>query len=232
MVDVGVEQMLRTFVFTAVLAFSTAAIAQDQPLMNGAALVAGPPTDNSAAQAADTLAMRPAVSAERLAQARTDQAYDPFLAMRPVLGEGFTAERFPRTAQLFEHVDERLDPVVSAAKARYTRVRPYVVDGHVLQCDPPGQSGGASPSYPSGHAAAGWSWALLLAELIPSRAETILVRGREFGESRNICGFHYPSDIEASRIIAAGVIARLHGDASFRRELDAARRELARARWD
>jgi acid phosphatase (class A) len=224
--------MFRTIVFAAVLALSAPAFAQETPLMDGGSLVAGPPADNSAAQAADTLAMRPAVSAERLAQARTDQAYDPFLAMRPVLGERFMAQRFPRTARLLEHIDEALDPVVGAAKGRYNRVRPYAVDARVLQCDPPGQSGGTSPSYPSGHAAAGWSWALILAELIPSHAEAILVRGREFGESRTICGFHYPSDIEASRIITSGVIARLHGDANFRRELDAARRELARARWD
>jgi acid phosphatase (class A) len=69
----------------------------------------------------------------------------------------------------------------------------------------------------------------VLAELAPSRADAILQRGRDFGDSRVICGYHYPSDIEAGRTIAAGVIARLHADASFRRDLDAARAELARA---
>jgi acid phosphatase (class A) len=44
-----------------------------------------------------------------------------------------------------------------------------------------------------------------------------------------ICGYHFPSDVDAGRIIAAGGVARLHADASFRRALDAARRELARA---
>jgi acid phosphatase (class A) len=68
-----------------------------------------------------------------------------------------------------------------------------------------------------------------MAELVPSRADAILERGRDFGDSRVLCGYHYPSDIEAGRAIASGVIARLHGDAGFRRDLDAARGELARA---
>lgn len=68
-----------------------------------------------------------------------------------------------------------------------------------------------------------------MAELVPSRADAILQRGRDYGDSRVICGYHFPSDIEAGRLLAAGVIARLHADANFRRDLDAARSELARA---
>ena len=66
-------------------------------------------------------------------------------------------------------------------------------------------------------------------ELVPSRADAILQRGRDYGASRVICGYHFPSDIEAGRMLAAGVIARMHADPAFRRDLDAARRELARA---
>jgi acid phosphatase (class A) len=84
-----------------------------------------------------------------------------------------------------------------------------------------------SRSYPSGHAALGWAWALVLAELIPDRADAILERGRDFGWSRVVCGVHYPSDVEAGRIVGAGAIARLHGDAFFRTQMDAARAELA-----
>jgi acid phosphatase (class A) len=119
--------------------------------------------------------------------------------------------------------------VLNAAKNAYVRTRPYVVDRNVLQCDDPGPNNGASPSYPSGHAGMGWGWALALAELIPSKADAIVLRGFDFGQSRIICGFHYPTDIEAGRLAASAVMARLHAEASFMRDMAAAKRELARA---
>lgn len=39
-------------------------------------------------------------------------------------------------------------------------------------------------SYPSGHTLLGWSSALLLTEINPDRADTILARGLMYGESR------------------------------------------------
>ena len=39
-------------------------------------------------------------------------------------------------------------------------------------------------SYPSGHSALGWGWALVLAELNPDRADALFQRGRDFGQSR------------------------------------------------
>jgi acid phosphatase (class A) len=67
----------------------------------------------------------------------------------------------------------------------------------------------------------------VLAELIPSRADAIIERGRDFTWSRVVCDVHYPSDVEAGRTVAAAAIARLHADAEFREMMDAARAELA-----
>ena len=59
------------------------------------------------------------------------------------------------------------------------------------------------PSYPSSHAAAGWAVALVLSELNPDRAEPILKRGYEYGQSRVIAGYHYQSDVDAARLAAS-----------------------------
>ncbi len=75
----------------------------------------------------------------------------------------------------------------------------------------------------------GFGWSLVLAELVPSRADAIIDRGRDFTWSRVVCGVHYPSDVEAGRTVAAAAIARLHADPDFQRELAAARTELAAA---
>ena len=199
------------------------------PIIDATALLGPPPSPDSPRQAADRLAMHPAVSPERLAQARADQPWTPWVAMHPVFGDAFTEARLPRTVKVFQDVLNGLGPPLGASKNAYNRHRPFIADPSVEQCDVPDAILTASGSYPSGHSGGGWAWALVLAELVPSRAAAILQRGRDFGDSRVICGFHYPSDIEAGRMVAAAVIARLHGDASFRRDLEAARAELARA---
>ena len=56
-------------------------------------------------------------------------------------------------------------------------------------------------SYPSGHTALGWAWALVLAEIAPDRADAVLARGRAFGESRIICNVHWHSDVVQGRFM-------------------------------
>jgi acid phosphatase (class A) len=113
------------------------------------------------------------------------------------------------------------------AKVYYKRVRPFAMTGEA-SCTPHDepkliQNG----SFPSGHAAIGWTWALILSEVAPDRTDALLERGYAFGQSRVICGMHWQSDVDAGRLIAAGVFARLHADPAFRAQVEAARVELA-----
>ena len=72
-----------------------------------------------------------------------------------------------------------------SAKNAYQRERPFMVRGETV-CTPKDEEAlRKDGSYPSGHTAIGWGWALILTELAPDRAEQILARGRSFGESRN-----------------------------------------------
>jgi acid phosphatase (class A) len=109
-------------------------------------------------------------------------------------------------------------------------VRPFV-ELKEESCTPQDESRLATDgSYPSGHSAIGWTWALLLAELAPDADDAILARGYAFGQSRVICGVHWQSDVTSGRIVAAGVVARLHADPAFQADHAAARTELAAAR--
>ena len=85
-------------------------------------------------------------------------------------------------------------------------------------------------SYPSGHTAIGWAWALILSELAPDRIDAILARGRAFGESRVVCNVHWHSDVAEGRFIGASAVARLHADPGFRADLEAAKKELEAVR--
>ena len=117
-----------------------------------------------------------------------------------------------------------------AAKERYQRPRPFVENG-APTCTPDDEAAlRGNGSYPSGHVAIGWVWALVLTQAVPGHTEALIARGRSFGESRAVCNVHWQSDILAGRFMAAGTFARLQSDAAFRADVAAASVELAAAR--
>jgi len=82
-------------------------------------------------------------------------------------------------------------------------------------------------SYPSIHAEIGWGLALLLVEIAPREAANdILARGFEYGRSRVIAGYNYPSDVQTGRLWGAATLAYLHNDPTFKKLYEAARNEL------
>jgi acid phosphatase (class A) len=116
------------------------------------------------------------------------------------------------------------------AKDHYKRARPFVSNKEPI-CTPDEESRlEKDGSYPSGHTAVGWGWALILSEISPEQTEAILARGLTFGESRNVCNAHWHSDVIQGRSMAAASVARLHADPGFRADLEAAKAELADVR--
>ena len=81
-------------------------------------------------------------------------------------------------------------------------------------------------SYPSGHSQRGYAVALLLSEINPANADTIMARGYMYGESRVIVGAHWQSDVDASRLAAAIGLARLHTSPVFLAQLSKAQDEF------
>lgn len=188
-----------------------------------------PPEANGALELAERAIVRGPWSAERHAQAVEDNAIDPFAAFDSVLGATFTGANFPATAAVLDRAGRAAGFAGDPVKFVYRRARPFVSDSAITPCIPDTERLRASYSYPTGHGALGLGWALVLAELVPSRADAIIERGRDFGWSRVVCGVHYPSDLAAAHVVAAATIARLHADPDFQRELEAARAELAAA---
>ena len=67
---------------------------------------------------------------------------------------------------------------------------------------------------------------LVLASLMPDKAQAILERAREYAENRLVCGMHFRSDIMAGQDLGTIVAVRLMQDPRFASEMDAARAEL------
>lgn len=110
-------------------------------------------------------------------------------------------------------------------KNHYMRTRPYVYYGEPTIYPSDEAWLRTNGSYPSGHTILGWSAALLLTEMAPDKADTIMARGYMYGQSRVIAGYHWQSDVDAARLVASAAVARLHADRRFLKLMKKARRE-------
>jgi acid phosphatase (class A) len=145
------------------------------------------------------------------------------------IGVELTKANAPKTTALIMKTGIDVSRATNLPKDIYKRPRPYLTDEGPI-CVPKDASLAASPDYPSGHNTWGWTVGLIMAELAPDRATEILSRARAFGEGRLVCGVHTLSAVEAGRMNGSIVVAALHGQEAFRKDLDAARAEVAAAR--
>jgi acid phosphatase (class A) len=210
-------------------------LSQDE-LPNSRDLLPPPPRPGSAASALDEEVSRRTFALRNTPRWRlaADDADLRFPSAAGVfscaLGAPITEQNTPALYRLLQR--SRADAALAtyAAKSHYHRDRPFVENKAPL-CDPRDRSAlMKNGSYPSGHAAVGWAWALILAEIAPDRIDAIIARGRAFGESRVVCNVHWESDVIAGRFVGTVVVARLHADPAFLADLNAARSELAAVR--
>ncbi|WP_068855977.1 acid phosphatase, partial [Xanthomonas graminis] len=198
-------------------------------------LLPPPPAEGSPGQALDLAVNREALALR--GSARWQQAtHDADLSFPAgaghfacALGVAIDAQRTPHLYALLERSRIDASAATKAAKNHYRRPRPFMLNQQP-SCTPQDEEQlRHNGSYPSGHSAIGWTWALILSEIAPDRADALIVRGRSYSESRLVCNVHWQSDVLAGRLMGAATVARLHADPTFRADLDAARGEIARA---
>ncbi|MCR5877764.1 phosphatase PAP2 family protein [Phenylobacterium sp. J367] len=144
------------------------------------------------------------------------------------LGKQLSEAGTPTAWRILHRIELDVRDIGNVPKNHYNRDRPLIGNDKPI-CIARQDWMKTNASYPSGHAMVGWTWALLLTELAPERADPLLVAGREMGESRAICGVHFMSDIEAGRTLASGMVARLHAEPAFNADMAKARKEIAAA---
>ena len=187
-----------------------------------------PPSRNSAATAAELTELHRIEAARTLAQAHQaeadDQEEDIFI-FKSVLGPNFSAEALPLTAALSAHVRKDESAAGSPLKKIYSRPRPYQVDSTL---HPVCELNSEPTSYPSGHSLSGYLLAFTLVQLVPEKRQQIFDRADEYVHNRLICGVHYASDIEASRMVAYAIFGSLAASPKFQQDLAAASEETRR----
>jgi acid phosphatase (class A) len=201
--------------------------------LDGAALIGPPPAPDSPRGRADAQRFEETRSLEgtdRWAKAAADADLWGGKALKGYAcasGLDISPQTTPVTAHILERAEQDVRTIGTPAKDHYGRLRPLMGNDKPV-CVPRAPWMEINASYPSGHSMTGWAWALILVELAPDKAGPLLAAGKEMGESRVICGMHYPSDVEAGRDLAAAMVARMRANPAFRADMDKARREVAR----
>ena len=155
--------------------------------------------------------------------------YDSLFAVFSVpFGLEISKEGTPEIYKFMINSLSTVDQTRVKPKAYYHRKRPFErFHEHMLTRYEEAELSGEG-SYPSGHSQRGYAAALLLSEVNPDNADTIMARGYMYGESRVIAGAHWQSDVDASRLCAAIGVGRLHTSPAFLAQLEKAREEFQR----
>ncbi len=141
-------------------------------------------------------------------------------------GLQISKEETPEIYKVLREGTATCDSICRLPKRHYMRKRPFMRFNEPTLTPEFEASMRRGGSYPSGHTVLGWSSALLLSEINPERADTILARGMMYGDSRVIVGAHWQSDIDAARLAASAAYARLHTSERFLEQMRLAREEF------
>jgi acid phosphatase (class A) len=228
------KSMRLTFWILAAVASSTV-LADAKPIFLSPAevdpklLLPAPPADGSPAQKAELAELeriQASRTADDFARAKSDDETENATIFEGAIGNGFTLAKFPATAKLMADVRNEEKAAAGEAKNFFLRNRPWIVEPSLQTCsrlDPP------QSSFPSGHATMGYSMAVVLAALVPEKAQAILARASDYAENRLVCSMHYRRDIVAGEVLGSAVGVALLHNAQFRIEFDAAEQELKAA---
>ena len=203
-------------------------------------LLPPPPADGSDSQKKELREVEHTVETrtkERMAQAEWDNDHEDASAFAATLGPEFDLTKLPATARLLAVVLNDQSVAASAAKVYFHRRFPVVAAGDAVtsyqawSCDADVKRPADRPlrSYPSGHATMGYSLGVFLAALIPEKSQAILARAADYAHSREICGDHYHSDVEASHALGNAVGILLLNSPALKPQIEASRAELRAA---
>ncbi len=205
-------------------------------------LLPPPPAPGSAQDAADRAAY--AASASTIGDANWARAISQLSPTGPdymaqlscVLGAKLSRETTPATYVLVARSGIDSFGPIGISKNFYKRPRPFTADagkpGGGKACDPNSADGVGERlgwSYPSGHSAIGWLWALVLGDAAPARATDLRAFGMATGDLRVACRVHYLSDVASGRSLAAAIYARIAVEPEYQADVKRAAAELAAA---
>ncbi len=229
------SSLLRSIVITAIFAATSIATFAKDAALNylapgkpaAAILLAPPPQLDSAEQAADMDAVRSVYHAASKADQQAAYAEKKFSVFNftAAIGSYFVETNLPKTAAFFEKVQQDAETVTDLGKDYFHRARPFTTDTNLANGKLEKSFG-----YPSGHSTESMVLALVLAEMLADKHDTILAHARLMGWHRVQIARHYPTDIYAGRVLAQAIVKQLKKSESFEKDLAEVKAEIIAAR--
>lgn len=133
-----------------------------------------------------------------------------------------------RLLKFFTKVSSDSNYFIRKLKNKWERPRPFLADDRVTPCI--GRE--ESFSYPSGHATLAMVFAVILEGLFPDRTARIEERALQLGMDRVLGGVHFPSDVEAGRVLGRKVAEELFGSDEFLEDYRDVKEDLHVVFWD
>jgi acid phosphatase (class A) len=175
-------------------------------------------------------------SRERYDQAVWDARHEDPTPFAAAISPNFDLMRLPATAKLLADVLNDQTVATSLAKEYFKRKFPVAAEmpGDSYgewTCDEADRKPASRPlrSYPSGHSTMAYTFGVVLSDLMPEKSQVILSRSASYAYSREVCGDHYHSDVEAGHVLGTTLGVLLIHNAALKPEIDAARAELKSA---
>lgn len=158
-----------------------------------------------------------------------DAAYEKFqrnlFHIGRSIGTWFHPDSLPATARLVANVWKDTEYNIWKYKNCFMRIRPYKLEPKLENKEETNWA-----AYPSGHATNSYMNAFLFASLVPEFTDFFMKDAYDMAHSREIIGVHYPSDSESGRRLAYQVLQELKKSETFRKDWNAAREEIAKAK--
>lgn len=175
-------------------------------------------------------------SKERFDQAQWDARHEDPTPFVTAIDPKLDLAKLPLTAKLLADVLNDQTVATSNAKEYFKRKFPVAAampgaSYGQWTCDDGDRKPEARPlrSYPSGHSTMAYTFGIVLASLVPAKSQAILAQAADYAYSREICGDHYHSDVEAGHVLGTALGEIILRNEGFKPEFQAARKELREA---
>lgn len=136
------------------------------------------------------------------------------------VGTWYNYQNFPATTKLLLNCIQDIRVTEFRLKFHFKRPRPYHLEPRLNPL-----TRIKSPSFASGHTLWAFTQAFLFSEIIPDQRQSFINKAEEVRWSRELMGIHYPSDNEASRVIAWHLLKYWNNNPAFRADLAKAKIE-------
>lgn len=143
-----------------------------------------------------------------------------FYIINTATGKQHNFESYPATTTLLMNCIQDIRVTEFRLKQFYKRPRPYHLEPALMPLTRIN-----SPSFPSGHSLWAYTEAYIFGELFPEQRTKCISAAQEVQWSREVLGIHYPSDNEASRIIAWYLLKFWYNNPKFKADLEKAKTE-------